>query len=297
MGIGTVIGMIYFVFVSIDFFNREPTGGKMSYTRFGGDNLYGQYIPGNSILHRLLPSGKLLCFFLILTGVIATNTIHSYLYFGTVILGISLLSGLPWTTIIGSFLRIWRFLLLIFLMNAFFYDNSQVIWSWWIMHLSICGILQGANVMLHVIYLMLLSNILLATTPPQEITNAMTSLLKPLALFHVPVGEISIILSAALQFIPTLSAETDMIKKAQIARGARFESPNPIQRVYSYLPLLVPIFLSAFRRADELAMAMESRGYLSGHACLPDAISMPIKDWFALAASIIICVIPFTIFS
>lgn len=238
-----------------------------------------------------------MCFCMLLAAALGTSTIIGYIFLAAVILGLCVLSDLPIKKAAGSLRQIRGFLIVIFLMNSFFYNSLEPIWSWWILNLSAQGMVQGANVVLRVIFLMFLGSLLLATTPPQEITSALSAFLKPLAFFHVPVGEVSMILSAAMQFLPVLTREADLIKKAQIARGARFESRNPLERAASYLPLLIPIFLSAFRRADELALAMEARGYQSGNNPVSiDTSGFHKNDFAALAGSAVVCVLQFTCF-
>lgn len=224
----------------------------------------GQYIPGRSILHRLNAGGKLLSFLLLTVAVIAASTFRGYLLLALLAVAIVFLARLSPGQAMGAIPRLWSFLTVIFLMNAFFCKEGEPLFHWWFLRLTQEGMIQGANVALKVIYLMLFSNFLLCVTPPMEITTALAHFMRPLGRLRFPVDEIALILSAALQFIPTLLEETDTIKKAQLARGARFDSRNLLEKAESYLPLIIPIFLSAFRRADELAMAMEARGYRSG---------------------------------
>ena len=138
--------------------------------------------------------------------------------------------------------------------------------------------------------ILVLSNVLTCTTPPLEITGAIQTLLSPLRLVRLPVEDIAMILSVAVQFIPTLLEETDTIRKAQIARGARFESRRLHERAQAMLPLIVPIFLSAFKRADELAMAMEARGYRGARGrTRKKSVPLPLSGWGALALCALVC--------
>lgn len=155
----------------------------------------------------------------------------------------------------------WLFFLVIFLMNALFFDSADRICSWWIFSLSHGGLVQGANVVLRVMLIIIISNIFTCTTDTAEITFALNSLIKPLKFIRVPVEDVAMIISIAIQFIPTLLEETDTIRKAQTARGARFESKRLLEKAASITPLVIPIFISAFRHADELSQAMEARGY------------------------------------
>jgi energy-coupling factor transport system permease protein len=195
--------------------------------------------------------------------------------------------GLPLRTALASVARMGWFFLLIFVMNALFFATDDAIWHWWILTLSVPGIVQGAQV---TVRLLVMSNVLTCTTPPLEITGAIQTLLSPLRLVRLPVEDIAMILSVAVQFIPTLLEETDTIRKAQIARGARFESRRLHERAQAMLPLIVPIFLSAFKRADELAMAMEARGYRGARGrTRKKSVPLPLSGWGALALCALVC--------
>ena len=150
--------------------------------------------------------------------------------------------------------------------------------------------MQGANIVCRVILIMILGNVLTSVTSPIEMTGAMETLLCPLALFGIPVGDVAMILGVALQFIPVFMEETELIQKAQTARGARFESRRLKDRAASVMPLVVPVFLSAFRRADELSVAMEARGYRRSRGRTKRLkVSFRLQDLAALAVSCIIC--------
>ena len=224
----------------------------------------GQFIPGDSALHRLNAGIKLLCLLILLAAVILADAVAGY----AVIVGLTALavalSKLSARAALCSIRRMWLFFIVIFLMNALFFDAEQPIWQWWIFRPSIKGIAQGANVVLRVALLMVFGNVLTCTTAPIEMTRALIRGMRPLGLLRVPVEDVAMIISVAIQFIPTLLEEADMIQKAQTARGAKFESRRLSEKVVSILPMAVPIFLSAFRKADELALAMEARGYRAG---------------------------------
>ena len=221
----------------------------------------GQYIQGNSILHKLDARVKILCLFILSAAVIGASSISGYaLALGT-IFALLLLSGLPIRCAVGSVRRIFWFLLVILMMNALFFDRENALASWWIFHISRGGIKQGFSVVINVVLILILGNLLTMTTSPTQVTTALENLIKPLKLIGVPTEDVAIIISVAIQFIPILMEEAELIKMAQIARGARFESKKLSERTASFLPLVVPIFISAFRRADELSLAMEARGY------------------------------------
>ncbi len=250
----------------------------------------GSYIPGNSMLHRMNPAAKLFCFLVLLAAVVMTDSVWGYgLMIGSVAV-ITVISGLGLGDVLRPVTGLWLFFVLIFLMNAVFYGTEQVLWSWWIFRISVDGMIQGANVILRVILLMMLGSVLTSVTSPIELTGAIEILLQPLRLFRVPVADVAMILSVALQFIPTFMEETEMIQKAQVARGARFESRRLRDKAASVMPLVVPVFLSAFRRADELSVAMEARGYgRAGGRKRRRMIPFGGRDIAALAVSWMIC--------
>ncbi len=184
----------------------------------------------------------------------------------------------------------------IFLMNSLFFETENVLCSWWIFHPSIGGIKQGFFVVVHVVLVLIISNVFTLTTSPTDVTTALESLIKPLKLLGVPTEDVAMIMSVAIQFIPTLMEQTQTVKMAQIARGARFESKKLRERALSVAPLVVPIFLAAFRRADELSLAMEARGYRSAKRRTKRKKAPPaLKDYAAIGLCIALCLIQFFI--
>lgn len=228
-------------------------------------NTSGQYIAGNSILHRLDARVKFFSFLILVVGSVVTDSVWGYLllFLLTALLGV--LSGFSAGTVLGTVRRIWKFFIFIFLLNAVFFESENPLWSFWILRLSLDGIVQGLHIILRIFAVTVLANILLLTTAPMELMMSVEVMLSPLRIFRLPVEQAAMILSVSIQFIPTLLEETDTIKKAQIARGARFESKRLWQRVMALPPLIIPVFLSAFQRADDLSVAMESRGYRDAH--------------------------------
>ena len=257
----------------------------------------GQYIPGNSILHRLDARAKILCMFILLAAIIVASTIWGYALVILITAGIGFASELPVQAVFGTLRRLWLFFIIIFIMNTVFFDGEKSAWSWWIFNLSAAGAAQGATVVFRLALLLLLSNCLTSTTAPMDATNALESLMKPLGLIRVPVEDIAMIISVAIQFIPTLIEETDMIRKAQIARGARFESKKLKEKAASVMPLVIPVFISAFRRADELSTAMEARGYRNAkNRTKRKRVPMKVIDYTALAGSALVCAVQICIF-
>lgn len=150
-------------------------------------------------------------------------------------------------------------------MNAFFYSSDDCLFSIGLISISRTGLIQGLHIAVNVSLVIIWGNILISTTSPMELTDAISFYLSPLRLIKIPTEEITLILSVSMQFVPILLNEAKSIKTAQIARGAEFESKNLLKKAKCILPLIVPVFLTAFKRADELSQAMEARGYRGGN--------------------------------
>ena len=255
-------------------------------------SMTGQYIQKDSFIHALDARVKLTCFFLLAAVMILAKTYVQYALAFAMLLLSCALSRLSYRALTATIARMWSFLILIFLMNALFFSAEDPIWKWWIFTLSMEGIAQGAHLIAHVVLVLVLSNLLTCTTTPIQITSALESLMRPLRFIGIPVETIALVLSMSLSFIPTLLQEADTIRKAQIARGARFESRNLIEKAQSFLPLILPLFLCAFRRADDLALAMEARGYKSAKQRTKKAsASLQKGDYFTLAICTFILVL------
>ena len=249
----------------------------------------GQFMPIPSPLHGLNALAKLVCFFLTLGAVVLTNSLSGYALMLLFTAFSVLLCRLPASVTLFPLVRMRFFFLFIFLMNALFFGAQTPLFTWWVFRPSLEGMAQGANVVLRVALLMVLSAVLTSTTAPVDLTNALVRLMRPLKLFKAPVEDIAMIISVAIRFIPTLLEEADTLKKAQTARGARFESRSLKDRALSVTPLVVPIFIAAFRRADELALAMEARGYRAGKKRVSKAYPpLTRADYAALALCLLL---------
>ncbi|MGI5979296.1 MAG: energy-coupling factor transporter transmembrane component T family protein [Oscillospiraceae bacterium] len=252
----------------------------------------GMYLPGNSLLHRLDPRVKLLAFLGLFLAVVAAKTPTGYCAaLAAAVLAVAL-SGLPFKTALGGVGAMFPFFLVIFLMNLCFFSSDGAWFSVWIVHPSPAGMTQGAHVVLNVVVVLMLSNVLNCTTSPMALTGALEDLFSPLRFVGVPTARVAMILSVAVQFIPVLYEEAESVRRVQTARSASFESHKLSEKAAAVLPLAVPIFLAAFRRADELSLAMESRGY-DGHARRrkKDAVSLRVADYSTLAAVAVLCVL------
>ncbi len=252
----------------------------------------GMYLPGDSVIHRLDSRIKLLALFIVVVSILFINSLIGYGIMVVFMAVAVFLSGISLKVALNSVRKLSWFFLLIFLMNTLFYSTENAWFSFWKVTPSPAGLMQGLEVVLRVALALIASNIMTSTTAPMEITNAIESLISPLKLIGIPTGQIAMILSIAIQFIPTLSEETDTIRKAQMARGARFDSTKMTEKAEAVMPLVVPIFLAAFKRADELSIAMEARGYRGASGRTRKKFD-PLKyqDMSALAVVIAICAV------
>lgn len=226
------------------------------------DITLGQYYPGESLLHRLDPRVKIVGTLLYIISLFVFRTWGFLL--GTIFLAaVILLSRIPVTYIVKGLKTIFILMLFTMVLNAFL-TQGEVLWSWKFLHITKEGLIMAGKTGLRLIYLVMGTSLMTLTTTPTKLTDAIERLLKPLRVIKVPAHEIAMMMSIALRFIPILMEETDKIMKAQIARGADFETGNLAKRIKAMIPLLVPLFVSAFRRANDLALAMEARCYAGG---------------------------------
>jgi len=226
--------------------------------------IFGRYIPGNSFVHKLDPRSKLSFVFLFIIGVFLANNTVTY----AVLLGFTLF------VILSSRIRLYFLFnglkpilfLIIFtlLMHIFFTKEGALLVDWKFIKIYEEGLRQGIFISIRFLVLVLLTSILTLTTSPISITDGMEDLLGPFKRFKLPVHELALMMSISLRFIPTLMDETDKILKAQLARGSDISTGSIKQRIRAVIPLLVPLFVSAFKRAEDLAVAMEVRGYRGG---------------------------------
>ena len=250
------------------------------------DITLGQYFPGSSFIHRLDPRTKLLFTVLYIVALFSAKRLPSYLLLMAVLAVCIQISRVRLKTILRGMKPILFIIVLTAILNLF-YTPGVPIWQWKFLKITVEGIWAAIYMVLRISMLITCTFLLTYTTSPILLTDGLEKLLGPLKKLRVPVHELSMMMSIALRFIPTLIEETDKIMSAQKARGADFDTGNLFQKARALVPLLVPLFISAFRRADELAIAMECRCYHGGEGRtrLRQLIFVR-RDYLALAGSI-----------
>ena len=224
----------------------------------------GQYYPVDSRVHRLDPRIKLILTIAFIVMVFLVKTFAGYGLLLVFLYAVTRLSRVPFRMLLRGLKPLRLILILTFLLNLFFTQGKTLWVSFWIIRITREAFLQAVFYSLRLAFLVAGTSLLTLTTSPVSLADAIEVLLTPLKKIHFPAHELAMMMTIALRFIPTLLEETDKIMKAQMARGADFESGNLISRAKAMIPLLVPLFVSAFRRAGDLAMAMESRCYHGG---------------------------------
>lgn len=227
------------------------------------DITLGQFFPGNTILHRLDARSKILAVTVFIVAIFMAKSYVSYALLIAVTGGMIALSRIPLKNFLHGLKPVVIILVFTAVLNMFFTPGQELFHVWKIV-VTREGLERAVFMVLRIMILIAGTFLLTYTTPPIALTDGLERLFKPLKKLHVPVHEMAMMMSMALRFIPTLIEETDKIMSAQRARGADFETGGLIRRAKALLPLLVPLFVSAFRRADELAVAMESRCYHGG---------------------------------
>lgn len=223
----------------------------------------GQHIPGDSVIHRLDPRTKILGTTFLIVLLFLVNGFIGYGLAALAIAGVIFASGLPWRYVLRGLRPLFVILILTVSLNLFM-TEGRVIFQVWFLSVTWEGLVRGLMMGTRLILLIVGTSLLTLTTSPIQLTDGIETLLKPGTKIGIPAHELAMMMTIALRFIPTLLEETEKIMKAQMARGADFSSGGLMQRAKSLVPLLVPLFVNAFRRADDLAIAMEARGYRGG---------------------------------
>lgn len=228
------------------------------------DITIGQYYPTESVIHRLDPRVKLVATLVFLVSLFLFDSFWGYIPALVFLFAVIKVSGVPFRFIVRGLKAVIVLLLFTLIFNVFLTKGENELVSWKFIHIYEEGLILAAFMAIRLTMLIIGSSMMTFTTTPNQLTDGMERLFSPLKWIKVPVHEVAMMMSIALRFIPILLEETDKIMKAQQARGADFESGNLLQRAKALIPILVPLFVSAFRRAGDLAMAMEVRCYHGG---------------------------------
>ena len=253
------------------------------------DITLGQFFPGNTIVHRLDPRTKLLAVILYIVALFCAKSVIAYGVVIAVLAVCVIASRVPFKSLTKGLKPVYIIVAFTALMNLFFTTGTPICDVWLLRRITMEGIHSAAAMVLRIILLIMGTFLLTYTTSPISLTDALEHLLAPLKKIKLPVHELAMMMSIALRFIPTLIEETDKIMSAQKARGADFESGNIFQRAKALVPILVPLFISAFRRADELATAMECRCYHGGEGRTAlHVLKYKTADWLVLAVFVML---------
>ena len=227
------------------------------------DITLGQYYPGDSWVHRLDARTKIIATLLYLIELFVVNNFYGFLITAVVLFTVIAISKVPLKFIFRGLTAVFLIIAFTFLLNLFMVDG-RVLWHWKFLTITYEGLSRAFFMAVRLVLIIIGSSIMTLTTKPVELTDGLEKLLSPFSKIGLPSHEIALMMTIALRFIPTLMEETDKIMKAQQARGADFESGNLLQRAKSLIPILVPLFVSSFRIAQDLALAMEARCYHGG---------------------------------
>ncbi|OOB78007.1 MAG: transporter [Epulopiscium sp. Nele67-Bin002] len=252
------------------------------------DITIGQYYPVKSCIHSLDPRTKIILVFMYIVAIFLIDTFVGYGVIVGVLAVVIKLSKVPLKFILKGLKSIVFILAFTMALNMFLVNGETVIFRFWIFTLSVEGIILAVKMGIRLILLIVGSSLLTLTTSPIRLTDGIESLLNPLKVIKVPAHEIAMMMSIALRFIPILLEETDKIMKAQTARGADFETGSIVKRAKAMVPILIPLFVSAFMRAEDLAMAMEARCYRGGEGRTKlNNLKFHQADFIALALGVI----------
>lgn len=252
------------------------------------DVTLGQYLPGTSPLHKMDPRMKIILLIAFIVFIFITSNYFALALTTLSVIGIMAISKIP----IKMYLKSLKMILFIVLFTAvlnLFYGVGEPIWQFGFLKITVAGINNAIFVAVRIASLILISSVLTFTTSPTDLTDALERLMKPLTVFHIKVHEIAMMMTIALRFVPTLLEETDKIMSAQKARGADMESGSLFARVKALIPVLIPLFISAFRRAYDLAIAMECRCYQGGAGrTRMKTLHFSKTDFYAVTATVLL---------
>ncbi|WP_188456402.1 energy-coupling factor transporter transmembrane component T family protein [Virgibacillus oceani] len=255
--------------------------------------IIGQYVPGNSIVHRLDPRTKITVIFFFVFIVFFANSVFSYATLTVFALTTVFITRIPIRYIMKGLTPVWFLIVFTFILHLIVTKEGTVLFHIFGFNIYSGALIQGFAISMRFFLLILVTSLLTLTTTPIEITDAIEDMLHPLKKIKFPVHELALMMSISLRFIPTLMQETEKISRAQASRGVDFKTGPLKERIKAVVPLLVPLFVSAFKRAEELAMAMEARGYQGGEGRSKlrelkiEKIDIAVYLLFALAVAIV----------
>lgn len=226
--------------------------------------IFGRYIPGDSVLHRLDPRSKLIFVFGFILVVFLANNVWTYGALVAFVIMLVTLSKLKVRFLLSGLKPVVFLIVFTFFLQLFFNKEGEIVYSLGMIHIYEEGVRMAIFISTRFFLLVIVTTLMTLTTTPITLTDGLETLMNPLKRFRFPIHELALMMSISLRFIPTLMDETDKIMKAQMARGAEFSSGKIIDRIKAIIPLLIPLFVSSFKRAEELATAMEARGYQGG---------------------------------
>lgn len=266
------------------------------------DITIGQFYPADSCLHKLDPRVKLFATMIYIIALFAFRGILGLFIISAFLITVIRISKVPFRFMVKGLKAIVILLLITSVFNLLATPGEIVFWKWGSLQITDAGITNSVMMTIRLVYLILGTSLMTLTTTPNQLTDGLETALKPLNRINVPVHSIAMMMSIALRFIPILIEETDKIMKAQMARGADFEKGNLLEKAKNMVPLLVPLFVSAFRRAEDLAMAMEARCYNGGEGRTKmkplryekrDVIAYAVSTAFLLAVIVAAIFVPF----
>jgi len=256
------------------------------------DITLGQYFPGNTVAHKLDPRTKILLVVLYIVALFCAKGIVTYAVMGLCLAACVRISKVGLKQLVRGLKPVLFILLFTGVLNLFFTPGDHYLVEWGFLRISDVGLRNAIFMVLRIMLLIMGTFLLTYTTSPISLTDGLERLLNGLKKLRVPVHELAMMMSIALRFIPTLIEETDKIMSAQKARGADFQSGNLIQKAKALIPILVPLFISAFRRADELATAMECRCYHGGEGRTKlHVLQYAQRDYAALVLGVLVMVL------
>ena len=256
--------------------------------------ILGRYIPGNSIIHQLDPRGKLLSMFLFIFLLFWANNIQTNVLLFAFVFGLMYVTRISVAFYVKGLKSMIFIIAFTTLFQLFATSQGTVLYHWWFFRVTDQGLMQAAIIFCRFLLIIFYSTILTVTTTPLSLADAVEKILTPFKIIKVPAHEIGLMLSMSLRFVPTLVDDTNRIMNAQRARGVDFGEGNLLKKIRSFIPILIPLFASSFKRADALAIAMEARGYRGGEGRTRYRnLQWKIKDTLAIVVILLLMLLVF----